>query len=288
MSPFLLENEQIYLAWREKKLLLPSPDFENIRVKIGDLNRITSSEKAAILACCDKYNMVIYETDETHCEPETLKAFAANFGLVNLDQHYCHDSGGITALQVSAKNNKGGFIPYSDKAINWHTDGYYNSPDQQVYALLLHCDTPAIEGGENWIMDHELAYIRLRDENPAFIEALMHEQAMTIPPHVENGKEVRGAQSGPVFSTYNKGQKLHMRYSQRKRNIVWRDDGITGEAVTFLNHLLNDDKRDKLHIKLREGQGVLANNVLHTRSAFKDTSEQSRLLYRGRFFEPIH
>jgi hypothetical protein len=38
--------------------------------------------------------------------------------------------------------------------------------------------------------------------------------------------------------------------------------------------------------KLEAGQGLLCNNVLHTRSGFND-GEQSRLLYRARYFDRI-
>lgn len=286
-SPFLMENIFEYKAWRDKKLSHYPVSFDGLLVKIDNLNRITPEEKFAILDRCKKYNMVVYQSHNPDCDPESLKTFALNFGLEKLDQHYCNDNNGITALQVSVKNNKGGFIPYSDKAISWHTDGYYNPLDQQVNTILLHCHTPANEGGDNSLMDHEIAYIRLRDENPAYIEALMDENAMTIPPHIEDGKELRGAQSGPVFSILKNGKGLHMRYSQRKHNIVWGEDPMLKEAVLFLNSLLSDNKQDMLHAKLNKGQGVICNNILHNRSAFVDTQEQSRLIYRARFFESI-
>ncbi len=286
-SPFLLENKQQYKAWRAEKLSRYPVNLESFIVPIDSLDRITPVEKDAILDRCKNYNMAIYQLNNPQCDPELLKAFASNFGLENLDQHFCNDNNGITALRVSSENNKGGFIPYSDKAISWHTDGYYNSVEQQVYAILLHCHTPASEGGENYVMDHEMAYISLRDENPAYIKALMHEDAMTIPAHIEEGKLLREEQSGPVFSVHKNGKRLHMRFSQRKRYITWRDDSILKEAILFLNHLLNTDKRDMLHIKLKKGQGILCNNILHNRSAFKDTEKQSRLIYRGRFFDPI-
>jgi len=286
-SPFLIENEQLYQAWRTEKLSYDSVSFDNLLVKIDRLDSVTSEQKTAIVDRCRKYNMVIYQTKNLNCDPETLKIFAGNFGLENLDLHFCNDHNGITALELSNENNKGGFIPYSDKALNWHTDGYYNPPDQQIFSILLHCHTPAREGGENELMDHEMAYLRLRDKNPAYIKALMSDRAMTIPAFIENGKEIRSAQSGPVFSTYNNGQSLHMRFSQRKRNIIWAQDPVTCEAISYLNTLLNDDKKDALHVKLEQGQGVLCNNILHNRTAFKDEPDRSRLLYRGRFFEPV-
>lgn len=286
-TPFSVKNKDIYSAWRSEKLSHYPIIIEDVLVKVNNLNRITEAEKSDILERIQKYNMAIYQLNNPDIAAFDLKTFAQTFGLSDLDKHFCHDKGGITALKISQKNNKGGFIPYSDRALNWHTDGYYNPPEQKVYAVLLHCHTPASEGGENWFMDHEMAYLRLRDENPAYIKALMHPEAMTLPAHIEDGQEIRKQQAGPVFSTYNKGQNLHMRFSQRKKNIVWRNDAMTTEAVSALNHILNDIRQDALHIKLQAGQGVLCNNVLHNRSAFKDNIEQPRLMYRGRFFEPV-
>ena len=286
-GPFSLDNTSIYNEWRRKKLSLYPVSLENLLVKIDNICRITPKEESLILERCQKYNMAVYQVGEGQCDINQLKSFCRVFGLENLDHHYCNDGDGITALRVSQDNNKGGFIPYSDKAISFHTDGYYNAPEEQIHGVLLHCHTPAIEGGENLVMDQEMAYLRTRDESPAFIEALMKPDAMTIPAHVENGRVLRAEQTGPVFSIYDNGQRLHMRFSQRKRYIKWREDDISRQAVAFLNQLLQDNQQDMLQIKLSKGQGVICNNVLHTRTAFKDTKEQSRLIYRGRFFEPV-
>jgi hypothetical protein len=41
-----------------------------------------------------------------------------------------------------------------------------------VRGLILHCVQSAATGGENQLLDHEIAYILLRDENPDHIRAL--------------------------------------------------------------------------------------------------------------------
>jgi hypothetical protein len=40
---------------------------------------------------------------------------------------------------------------------------------------------------------------------------------------------------------------------------------------------------------LQAGEGLLCNNVLHNRTAFKDSDDptQTRLLYRGRYFDRV-
>jgi hypothetical protein len=48
-------------------------------------------------------------------------------------------------------------------------------------------------------MDHEMAYILLRDENPALIEAFMRDDAMTIPENRTDDKVNRPDRVGPVI-----------------------------------------------------------------------------------------
>jgi hypothetical protein len=144
----------------------------------------------------------------------------------------------------------------------------------------------AAEGGENQLLDHEMVYLQLRDENPAHIRALMAEDVMIIPPGKDGEGEERGASVGPVFSVQKDGS-LHMRYTARKRNIEWKQDAATQAALTALERLLTDNPYI-IRATLMPGMGLLCNNVLHTRDGFRDSPEQPpRLLYRARYFERI-
>jgi len=129
----------------------------------------------------------------------------------------------------------------------------------------------------------EIAYLRLRDRDPAHVAALMRDDAMTIPANVADGQTVRGAITGPVF-TVRDGQ-LHMRYTARRRNIVWRDDPQTRAAVAALEDVLGGDEPLAFEATLQAGWGLLSNNVLHTRSGFEEGS--GRLLYRARYYDRI-
>ncbi len=217
-----------------------------------------------------------------------LLRLGQQFGLSRLDSNLCADEDSISILQVEAGNErKRGYIPYTDRPLNWHTDGYYNGPDQQIGAFILHCAQDAAEGGENGLLDPELAYIRLYDENPAYIEALSHPEAMSIPPNMENGAEIHGWISGPVFS-FSKARGLHMRYTARRRNIRWRDDPTTLEAVAFLQNLLDSGENDDIiWQRLSPGQGVICNNVLHCRKAFRNSPQRQRRYYRARYLDRI-
>jgi alpha-ketoglutarate-dependent taurine dioxygenase len=139
-------------------------------------------------------------------------------------------------------------------------------------------------------MDPEIAYIRLRDENPAYIEALMHPKAMTIPEFIEVDGRKRPKSQGPVFWVDEDNQSLEMRYSERSRNIFWRTDRLLEQAIAFLRQLLHEGCDEFLfHHRLEPGQGLICNNVLHTRSAFTDFDEKGkrRLLYRSRYCNRI-
>ena len=135
------------------------------------------------------------------------------------------------------------------------------------------------------MLNPENINIALRDENPAYIEALMHPQAMTIPANIDSGEVIRQAQTGPVFMIKPNG-RLHMRFSARKRNIRWRDTPDTQNAVAMINDFLADES-NVLQVKLEAGQGIICNNVLHNRSGFTDGSIQKRLMYRARYYDAV-
>ncbi len=134
-------------------------------------------------------------------------------------------------------------------------------------------------------MDHEIAYILLRDREPALVEALMHEEAMTIPENRVDDRIERPDRSGPVFMA-GPGGVLHMRFTARKRNVVWREDALTRQAVNALDEILNSDLPFVYRATLQPGQGLISNNVLHTRTRFKDGG-RPRKLYRARYYERI-
>jgi hypothetical protein len=152
--------------------------------------------------------------------------------------------------------------------------------------MVLHCVESAATGGENQLLDHEIAYILLRDENPDFIRALSRDDAMTIPPRLDDTGVARAAQPGPVFSVDAQGY-LHMRYTARSISIEWRADAATQAAVAALAKLLATPTPWTLHGRLEPGMGLACNNVLHDRSGFTETPQKRRLLYRARYHERI-
>ena len=287
-SHFNLDNTATYAAWRERKLAAHPRRIEELVVEVADPRRLTSAERQALLTRCAAANMALYASATgTDPDKDIPRLLGRQFGLERLDANMLADDDGISPLAVAPAGTRTEFIPYTDRGIKWHTDGYYNTLDRQIHGLILHCVQSALGGGENQLMDHEIAYILLRDENPAFIRALMAPDAMTIPPRLEDGAVARAAQQGPVFAVYPDGH-LHMRYTARTVSIEWKADDTTRAAVTALERLLADaDCPWVFRGRLEPGMGLVCNNVLHDRAAFSDSDTRKRLLYRARYFDRI-
>ena len=286
-APFDLNNDADYTAWREQKMLAYPTDIEALIVEINDPRQLTSTEFEALHTCCRKTNMAIY-AGPTGSDPDKAlpKSLGKQFGLSELDYNMGADDDGVTSLKVVEGKWRSGYIPYTNHPIHWHTDGYYNLPERQIHGLLLHCVSAAASGGENALLDHEIAYIHLRDKNPEYIRALMAPDVMTIPPNNENGEQLRPARSGPVFSVLEDG-RLHMRYTARTRSIEWLQDPVTLAAVKALNDFLDSSSHYIYRATLQPGQGLISNNVLHDRSGFDDDDEYTRQLYRLRYYQRI-
>ena len=286
------DDDDAYAYWRDGKLDDYPESPSGLVVELADLGKPTEIEMAAIRQRIGKTNMAFYASRPNQGRRESgvkeqLAALGLCFGLRRLDANLCADEDAISSLSVAEGGRRGRYIPYTSRPISWHTDGYYNKLDQQIRGMILHCLQPAAEGGENAVMDHEIAYILMRENNPDMISALKHPEAMQIPANDEGNGVIREAQTGPVFSFSDKDGSLHMRYTARTRSIIWRDDGATAAAVAFLSDLLQSDSRYIFKHRMNAGEGLVCNNVLHNRSGFEDTDDQHRLFFRARYLDRI-
>jgi hypothetical protein len=289
-GPFDLNDSASYRQWREKKLDSAPRRLEDILVPLDDPRALTAGEREALLQRCATANMAIYTSNTVgDADKEIPRRLGAQLGLHRLDSHWLTDDDAISPISVRGAEERGErkeFIPYTDKPIKWHTDGYYNLPERTVRGLILHCVQRAESGGENQLLDHELAYILLRDENPDHVRAFSRADAMIIPPRNDENGEARAAQPGPVFSVDGAGF-LHMRYTARTISIEWRNDAATLAAVAALSRILAASTPWTLYGRLEPGMGLICNNVLHDRSGFVDSPQRRRLLYRARYHERI-
>lgn len=287
-SPFLLNNEDAYQYWRDKKLTSHPQSIEDLLVEISDPRNLTQAEYKALLSLTRSANMAIYVGKTgTDPSPEIPLAIANRFGLGHINKNYLADDNGLTSLTVVNNGVRKNYIPYTNRQIHWHTDGYYNAPEQQIHALNLHVVQRAATGGENQLMDHEIAYIMLRDKNPDYIRALMQDNVMLIPAGTEPGGGVRPDRSGPIFSVTDDGN-LHMRYTARVRHVEWSQNPLVQEAKSYLEQILNNKHNPYIFRGLLEpGMGLISNNVLHDRAAFTDSHKTKRHYYRARYFDRL-
>ena len=284
-----LNHIEHYQEWRAAKLAAWSRLKTEAAICIQDPSLLTSTEYQQLARQVSETNLAIYRFKQPDkVDRSTIQRFCEQIGMHQLDQNLCADKDSISALQVMPMGRAQGYIPYSDQRLNWHTDGYYNPPGHEIRSFLLHCVHSAAEGGSNRLLNHELLYIALYDVNPELCRALMATDSMTIPANIENGIELRPAQSGPVFFTTADSGTLNMRYTARSRSIQWKDSELIASAIKQINTELESSDAI-LDYRLKAGEGVICNNLLHARTAFTNGNipQQQRLLYRVRSYNRL-
>lgn len=280
----LLEKE--YIIWRDKKLSNYCYNIENLFVNIKDPLNLSKIEKQTILKNCASNNISFIRFEPTGDIRNKIKCCNAQLGLIDYDKHLFVEEDGLAVIKDNidtTKSNKASYMAYSNKALNWHTDGYYNQMENIVNAFSLYCINPAIEGGENSWIDPEIVYIKLRDLNPDFITSLSDEYALTIPQRKKDNKIIRKETSGPIFFIDKVSKKPKMRFTQRKINIKLLQSRNFLLALKKLNDFLSNKSKFHHIYKLQSGEGLVCNNVLHNRLAFKDCVDKKRKLIRARY-----
>ena len=266
-----------FLRWAEEKEKNIPQNTDGISVNIHDINNVKITEIDKIKETINKYNSCIYSSKIALKTNTNLLRFVELVGMKTYDCNNIESNeiSTITPLQ----NNRVNYIPYTDKPLNWHTDGYYDK--KSIFSWLLHCVNPATQGGENYLLDHELAlreYVLRNDD----INHLMTEDALTIP---ESKDTSRSEISTYIFSFKNQYERLHMRFSMRKDNIGTSPKASS--AVTKLREIIeNDCAKYSLTYKLQKNEGIITNNILHGRKAFKDDKVKRKLL-RIRSYERL-
>lgn len=277
-----------WLRWREQKLARYPRRVEDLIVEVRDPRQLRPSELGELHRLCHVANMAVYASPAgARPDKDLPRRVGEQLGLHRLQANLLADEDGISTLETSADKAARGYIPYSTRRMHWHTDGYYNAPASSIRAFILHCVRPAESGGANRLLDHEMAWLRLRDADPAYVDVLSAPDAMTIPANVVDGVSIRPVRSGPVFS--GTAGALHMRYTARTQSVEWRADAATRAAVAQLNAILDSDASGVFTLRLAAGQGLVCNNVLHDRSAYTDgTADRGgRLVYRARYTDRV-
>ena len=280
-------REEAWRRWRDAKLAAAPGSAADLVVEVRDPLRLTASERGALLDRCRRANMALYACGRGDEDKALPRVIAASLGLVRLDANFLSDDDGITSIRVEGGKREAGFIPYTDRPIRWHTDGYYNAPGRRIRGMVLHCVRSAARGGENGLADPEMAYLWLREREPAWAEALFAPDAMTIPERLDDDGIARPVSVGPVFSLDEVSGDLHMRYTARTRSIAWKDDPMAREAAAWLLQRLDAGGPGIYRARLEPGMGLVCNNVLHDRTRFEEGGGEPRLLYRARYLDRI-
>ena len=266
----LSAKSENFIEWSAKKDLNIPSNIDDLKVSISDINHVSKTEISQIKQKLTKFNCCIYASGTDLNDNSKIMRFAQSLGMKTFDSHNIDDSA-ISMISADKNENNMRYIPYTNKGLNWHTDGYYDN--KPIFSWLLHCVEPALSGGENFLLDHELAireYVLKHDD----ITCLMNNQAFSIP---TDEVAERGVTSNYVCDMNNEYKKLHMNFSMRKENIILNKDSKS--AMSKLIKIIKEDcKKYHLTYKLSRNEGIVSNNILHGRNAFKDGPVMRKIL----------
>lgn len=253
-------------------------NINDLIVKIHDINHATLAEISNIKDIIKRFNCCIYQSRVGLNAQADLMNFAQSIGMETYDTNNIHNSPISLIMSLETKNTLN-YIPYTNKKLNWHTDGYYD--EKPIFSWLLHCEEPAYSGGENYLLDHELAireYIIKYDN----LESLSSLDAFTIPGNMHAN---RAETKGYICDNNNEYKKFHMKFSMREKNMKLNEQSKT--AIMRMKKIIKEDcKKYCLTYKLSKNEGIVSNNILHGRNSFED-GKAMRKLYRIRSYERI-
>ena len=259
-----------FIEWSAKKDLNIPSNINDLKVSISDINHVSKTEISQIKQKLTKFNCCIYASGTDLDDNSKIMRFAQSLGMRTYDSHNIDDSA-ISTISADKNENNMRYIPYTNKGLNWHTDGYYDS--KPIFSWLLHCIEPALSGGENFLLDHELAireYILKYDD----IIYLTNNETFSIPTDEVAKREIT---SNYVCDMNNEYKKLHMNFSMRKENIIVNKNSES--AMSKLIKIIKEDcKKYHLTYKLSKSEGIVSNNILHGRNAFKDGRGMRKIL----------
>lgn len=279
---FDLESTDDYLKWRDEKLAAYPATIGDLVVELGDMTAPTPAERAKLRETVERANMAIYTAGSAALGMDSLLALGRQLGVTRTDKSARHAQS--DELTDSGILNRA--IPFSTRHCNWHTDATYYGSDNTIQALFLLCKRPAPEGGSNKVLDHEMLYIQLRDQDPGALEVLMRKDCFNYRNPATG--EVHAGRGGKVFWTGADGHLCH-RFSFRKTDMAWSDESDVAAARKVLESLISDASPHVLEGRLESGMGLVSNNVLHTRERLVDSDDPAnkRLLFRARFYDRV-
>jgi hypothetical protein len=280
---FALDSDEDYLKWRDEKWAAYPSNVGELVVELADMTAISAAEKTKILETVERANMCVYTAGSAELEMASLLALGKQLGVTRTDKSARHaQSDELTDSGILSRA-----IPFSTRHCNWHTDATYYGSDSTIQALFLLCKRPALEGGSNKVLDHEVLYIHLREKDAGALEVLMNENCFNYRNPATG--EVDPHRGGRVFWTNADGHLCH-RFSFRKTDMAWSDKSDVAAARKVLESLISEESAHVIEGRLESGMGLISNNVLHTRERLVDSGDaaRKRLLFRARFYDRVN
>ena len=278
-----LNTEEDYQKWREEKLAAYPENLGDLVVELGDMTGITATEKSKILELVERANMCVYSAGSAELTMDSLVSLGNQLGISDTDKSTRHSQ----SDELTASGILGKAIPFTSRHVRWHTDATYYGSDKTIQSLFLLCKRPAVEGGANQVLDHEIMYILLRDKAPETLRVLMEQDCFKY----KNPKtgEISDQLGGKVFWTNADGQLCH-RFSFRKMDMAWSEEPEVLAARDVLEAMMLDESEYVIEGRLETGLGLVSNNVLHTREKLVDSDDDAakRLLFRSRFYDRVN
>jgi len=248
---------------------------------------VESAQTAGCLnqLCADISNQgfAVYEWNKSAENPRQRElTLHAKLGLSNPDSGIISGDDSLSLLEDKAGTPSSRFVPYSNRQMNWHTDGYYNAQNESVRCFTLYCIEQAAAGGALTLMNNALLLIALYDENPDWVVSLSHPEAVLFPANKDEEGHHRPDRTTAVFSVFDDGT-LNTRFTTRTRNIQWRTPE-TEAAAKAAAKLIDNNPQWHTRIRLEKNQGMITANMLHKREAFTDEQTNARRqILRGRY-----
>jgi hypothetical protein len=276
-----------YQVFRKTQLnLSQQQQSERIRIhRFGDNAESAQTTDCLDQLCADFVNQgfAMYEWNKSAENPRQREVrLHAKLGLSQPDSGIISGDDNLSLLEDKTGTSFSRFVPYSNRQMNWHTDGYYNAQTEPVRCFTLYCIEQAASGGELTMMNNALLLIALYDENPNWVAALAHPEAVLFPANKDEEGHHRPDRKTAVFSMYDDGQ-LNTRFTTRTRNIQWRTPE-TELAAKTASKLIDNNPQWHTRVRLEKNQGLITANLLHKREAFIDEQTVGRRqILRGRY-----
>lgn len=280
---FNLDSGEDYKKWRDEKLSAYPKSVGDLVVELGDMTALTEGEKKKIRERVELANMCVYTAGTAELSMDSLLALGKQLGVADTDKSRRHSN----SDELTNSGILSSAVPFTTRQIHWHTDATYYGSDKTIQALFLLCNRPAVEGGSNKVLDNEIMYILLRDKSPDALGVLMNKNCFKY----RNPKtgEIAEHLGGKVFWTDSDGNLCH-RFSFRKTDMAWSEDGDVNAARAVLESMILAESEYVIEGRLESGLGLISNNVLHTREKLVDSDDdtQKRLLFRARFYNRVN